>query len=223
MIKLGIAGTDTEVGKTIVAAAILARLRKRGLRVSAMKPIETGVPPGTDPSDAAILRAAAGNVDALEDVCPLIFADPVAPLVAASRTRRAIDLVALDAILARLSRGRDALVVESAGGLLTPIDDAIAFDGLFHRWGLDLVIVAANRLGALNHTVLTVRAVERAGLRVRAIVLNDLHNGSPDIAMLTNLPTLRRLLPETLVLSFPYVPPPHNPDTLAEFLEWDPK
>jgi dethiobiotin synthetase len=221
VIKLGIAGTDTEVGKTVVAAAIISRLRARGLRVAAMKPIETGVPPGTDPPDATLLRAATGNLDPATDVCPFIFADPVAPLVAASRTRRAIDLVALDAICARLTKGRDAIVVESAGGLLTPIADDIAYDGLFRRWELDLVIVAANRLGALNHTLLTVQAAERAQLRVRAVVLNELRADAPDIAMLTNLTTLRRLLPRTLVLSFPYVAPPHNFDALSNSLSWD--
>lgn len=221
MIKLGIAGTDTEVGKTVVGAAIIARLRGRGLRVSAMKPIETGVPPGTDPPDATSLRGAAGDVDPMSDVCPLIFADPVAPLVAASRARRAVDLVALNAIFARLTKGRNAIVVESAGGLLTPVADDMAYDGLFHHWGLDLVIVAANRLGALNHTMLTLQAAERAQLRVRAVILNELRAPPPDIAMLTNLTTLRRLLPRTLVLSFPYVAPPHNFDTLGNALSWD--
>jgi dethiobiotin synthetase len=221
VIKLGIVGTDTEVGKTVVAAAIISRLQARGLRVAAMKPIETGVPPGTDPPDATLLRAATGNLDPATDVCPFIFADPVAPLVAASRTRRAIDLVALDAICARLTKGRDAIVVESAGGLLTPIADDIAYDGLFRRWELDLVIVAANRLGALNHTLLTVQAAERAQLRVRAVVLNELRANAPDIAMLTNLTTLRRLLPGTLVLSFPYVAPPHDADMLTNALSWD--
>ncbi len=216
MIRLGITGTDTGVGKTVVAAALIAGLRATGRRVAGMKPIETGV--SGVPADAALLRDAAGEADCLDDVCPAQFAEPLAPLVAAARAHEPVKLPRLDAAFDRLARGRDAIVVEGAGGLLVPITEQLAYDGLFRRWELDLIVVAANRLGALNHTVLTLRAAWQAGLRVRAVVLNSMCPAAESLAACTNLDTLRALLPGSMVVTFPYVKPPHNPAALAPAL-----
>ncbi len=223
MLKLGVTGTDTGVGKTVIAAALTARLRSQGLRVAAMKPVETGVADGAGPPDATALRAASGGADPIDAVSPVVFADPLAPAVAAEREGRPIDIVALDAAFERLCRDRDAIVVEGAGGLLVPLAPGVAYDTLFRRWGLDLVIVAANRLGVINHTLLTVRAAEQAGLRVRAIILNELRTArEAAVAERSNLSALRRLLPAHRVLSFPYVAPPHDSESLADRLAWDP-
>ncbi|MGZ8455692.1 MAG: ATP-dependent dethiobiotin synthetase BioD, partial [Gemmatirosa sp.] len=102
-LRLGVTGTDTNVGKTVVSCALLSALRERGLIARGMKPVETGVllprAPGTD---AACLRRAAGDVDAWEDVCPATYAEPLAPMVAAERAERPLDLAAMDAAAARL-------------------------------------------------------------------------------------------------------------------------
>ena len=202
MIRYGITGTDTGVGKTVVACALISALRDRGLSVAAMKPVETGVE--GEPADARRLCEAAGGQDSLDDVCPERFDEPLAPWVAARRAGRPITISALEAARSRLESGRDALIVEGAGGLLVPITDGVAYDTLFRRWNLDCIIVAANRLGAVNHTLLTLRAARAAGLRVRAVVLNTLCPGEATIAEQTNFDTLRRLVPEATVLSFPY-------------------
>jgi len=199
MIRLGVTGTDTGVGKTVIATALVGLLRGQGLRVAAMKPVETGVVPGV-PSDAERLRAAAGDVDPLRDVCPVTFAEPLAPLVAAQRARRVVDLDALEIAFARLTRDRDAIVVEGAGGLLVPLTAQLSYADLFARWRLDVVIVAENRLGALNHTLLTVSAARSAGLRVRGVVLNSTGAREHDLAMETNLASLRELLPHVPVM-----------------------
>lgn len=212
---IGITGTDTAVGKTTVAAALAARLTRDGRRVGVFKPVETGVGPGTTPRDAALLRDAAGAIDPLEAVCPYWFDEPLAPLVAAERANRAIDLAVLDQALGRVATGRDAVIVEGAGGLLVPITDTLLFDGLFQRWHLDLVIVAANRLGVLNHTLLTVRAAEAAGLRIAAVVLNTVA-AAADTAERTNAAVLQRLLPGHRILSFPYVVNSRHIPSLAE-------
>jgi dethiobiotin synthetase len=222
VLKLGVTGTDTGVGKTVIAAALTARLRARGLRVAAMKPVETGVAARVVPPDAAALRSAAGAGDPIDVVCPVVLSDPLAPLVAAERENRPIEVAALDAAFERLCRDRDAIVVEGAGGLLVPLTPEMAYDALFQRWGLGLVIVAANRLGVINHTLLTVRAAEQAGLRVCAVIVNEMRPAPADVAERTNLSTLRRLLPAHRVLSFPYVEPPHVPEILARHLVWDP-
>lgn len=140
----------------------------------------------------------------MDDVCPERFREPLAPYVAARRAGRAVSIAGLDTARARLESGRDALVVEGAGGLLVTIAEAIAFDTLFRRWNLDCIVVAANRLGAINHTLLTVRAALAAGLRVPAVVLNSMCPPGSTPAELTNLDTLRELIPDAMILPFPY-------------------
>lgn len=202
MIRFGITGTDTGVGKTFVSCALIGALRDRGLSVAAMKPVETGVE--GEPEDARLLCDAAGGVDPLDDVCPERFNEPLAPWVAARRSGRVIALATLEAARVRLESGRDALIVEGAGGLLVPVADGITYDLLFRRWRLECIVVAANRLGAINHTLLTVRAALASGLKVRAVVLNTVNAGAPTVAEQTNLDTIRRFVPETTVIPFPH-------------------
>ena len=177
MIRLGITGTDTGVGKTVVACAIAAGLRRRGLSVAAMKPVETGVAFDDSSRDGARLARAAGGTHPLSVVAPIVLAEPLAPLAAARRSRSTIDLSLLDHAMRTASIDADALVVEGAGGLLVPITDQVAFDTLFARWKLDVVVVAANRLGVINHTRLTLAAIRAAGLSISMVVMNRL---SPD-------------------------------------------
>lgn len=172
MIRLGITGTDTGVGKTFVACALAAALRKRGLNIAAMKPVETGVEFNDSKRDGALLARAAGVERPLSDVAPITLRTPLAPPIAAERERRTIDLDFLDRAVDKVGFGADALIVEGAGGLLVPVVGSIAFDELFKRWSLDVIVVAANRLGAINHTRLTLAAARSAELRVRAVVLN---------------------------------------------------
>jgi dethiobiotin synthetase len=188
VIRLAVTGTDTGVGKTLVSVALVWLFRRHGLRVAAMKPVETG---GGD--DAVRLWHVAGASDQPEDVCPYAFAEPLAPSLAARRAGKTIDPAVLDAALNRLARNKDAIIVEGAGGLLVPFTDTLTFDGLCHRWKLDLIIVASNRLGAINHTLLTVRAAQAAGLTVRAVVLTTPHADAGGIAEETNLDMLRQL------------------------------
>ena len=205
MIRLGVTGTDTAVGKTFVSTVLLRLMRHRGLNVAAMKPVETGVSPGDPKSDAALLRDAAGSDDPLELVRPLVLAEPLAPWAVTARGGSAVDLDALDAAFRALQEGRDAILVEGAGGLLVPLTRDVAYDGLFVQWDLDLVVVAGNRLGAINHTLLTVRAAHDAGLRVRGVVLNTLDPEPPGIAESTNLEVLKELLAPVPVLPFPWI------------------
>lgn len=215
MIRLAVTGTDTGVGKTVFSAALLVFLRQHGLRVAGMKPVETGVVAGDVHRDAEVLRAAAAAGDAIDDVCPVALPEPLAPLVAAERAGVAIDVARLDAAFARLTQGRDAVVVEGAGGLLVPITRTMAYDQLFRRWQLDLVIVAANRLGAINHTLLTVRAAREAGLLVRGVVLNDAFSEGDDLVERTNAEVLQALLPDVRIYRFPLVARPLDLGALA--------
>ncbi|HEU0053057.1 MAG TPA: dethiobiotin synthase [Longimicrobium sp.] len=219
MIRLGVTGTDTAVGKTYISALLLKLMRYRGLRVAAMKPVETGVSPNSPESDAMRLRQAAGNVDPIEDVRPLRLSEPLAPWVASARGGTRVDLDALDATYRRLSEGRDAILVEGAGGLLVPLTREVAYDSLFVQWGLDVVVVAGNRLGVINHTLLTVRVAHDVGLRVRGVVLNNLSPEPPGIAESTNLDTLAELLSPVPVLPFPWIRKARDDRYLLELAE----
>ena len=208
--RFGVTGTDTGIGKTVVTAALVARARELGLRVGAMKPIESGVEarsatPGVFHSDAERLRAASGGTDPLEQIRPYSLAEPLAPMIAALRAGVKIDIAVLDAAKDALSADRDVLFVEGAGGLLVPIDGETTFLDLFGRWCCELLLVAGNRLGVLNHTLLTVRAAAAAGVPIRAIILTSYSSDDATVAEATNYDALRMLLPELAIYRFPWV------------------
>jgi dethiobiotin synthetase len=192
VIRIGVTGTDTGVGKTVISCALAAGLRRAGMRVAALKPVETGVAFDDPSRDGARLSRAAGGVLPLALTAPLTFPDPVAPVVAARAVGSAVDVAVLDHAMRAASADADALIVEGAGGLLVPITDQIAYDDLFKRWQLEVVIVAANRLGVINHTRLTVAAAHRAGLAVRAVVLNQI-DPDPDRSARDNAALLASL------------------------------
>ena len=171
MIRIGVTGTDTGVGKTVVTAALAAALTRRGLNVAAMKPVETGVRFDDAQRDGAKIARAAARQSSLRMLAPVTLDEPLAPLIAARHVGRCIDLATLDQAMREATADADALLVEGAGGLLVPITDHLSYDALFARWSLSVIIVAVNRLGVINHTRLTVAAARAAGLTVRAIVL----------------------------------------------------
>ena len=218
-LRYGVTGTDTGVGKTVVACALLARARQLGITVAAMKPVETGVPQGAndalDTGDAWRLRRAGGDARSLELIRPYAFPEPLAPMVAAARAGVDIDLGVLDAVCEQLSASRNLLLVEGAGGLLVPITATVSFADLFARWGCGVIVVAGNRLGVVNHALLTVRAAEAARLPVSAVVLTSLAPHDLDVAMSTNYEALVALLPGHRVFRFPWIEQPDDLDALA--------
>jgi dethiobiotin synthetase len=167
-----------------------------------MKPIETG---GSD--DAEQLQRAAGTQHPLELIRPVALPDPVAPLVAARRAGTQVDLRRLDQAFDTLCASSDVIVVEGAGGLLVPITESENFATLFRRWNLDLVIVAANKLGVVNHTLLTVETALQHGLTIQAIVLNTIHDGLQTVAESTNSALLSELLPSIPIHTFSFLRP----------------
>jgi dethiobiotin synthetase len=198
VIRLGVTGTDTGVGKTLISVALVWLFRRHGLRVAAMKPVESG-----NGDDAVRLWHVAGASDQPDDVCPYHFDEPLAPYLAAARAGKQIDPAILDAAFNRLARDKDAMVVEGAGGLLVPFTHDLTFAGLCRRWTLELLVVATNRLGAINHTLLTIRAAQAAGLAVRGVVLTTPHADAVDLAEHTNLRLLRELA-DVPIFNLPY-------------------
>ena len=203
MIRIAITGTDTSVGKTVVAAALVGWLKSNEVDVAAMKPIECG----DDGDDAAFLHRVSGFAGEMSDVRPIRFADPIAPLAAATARNAVIDVSALDGAFSRLSQDRDAVVVEGAGGVLVPITETLSYAQLFARWNLDVIIVAADRLGVINHVLLTVMAVLDQKLTVKGIVLNTIAADADDRdqSRSSNRAVLQRLLPELPIIRFPFI------------------
>ena len=166
-----VTGTDTGVGKTVVACALVRALRARGLDVGALKPVETGVGP-EGPLDAIALRRASGDDAPLDAICPQRFALPAAPTVAAAAEGREVDLAALDAAFAAQAARHAFVVVEGAGGLRVPVAEGLDMADLAARWELPLLVVARAALGTINHTRLTLDAATARGLAVVGLVVS---------------------------------------------------
>lgn len=164
-----ITGTDTGVGKTFFTALLTRALRKAGLDTAALKPICCG-----PREDVHILRAAADGELTPDEINPVFFDLPVAPLLAAREARREVDLDGLAAWFQRLRPQRRSWLVEGAGGWLVPITAEKTVADLATLIGLPVLIVAANRLGCLNHTLLTIESIRARGLECAGLVLNNL-------------------------------------------------
>jgi dethiobiotin synthetase len=179
-------GTDTGVGKTFCAIHLLRLGREAGLRCAGMKPICCG-----DRDDAERLLAASSEGVTIDELNPVWLKTPAAPFAAALIESTSVDVNAILDGFADLTRRFDCVVVEGVGGWLVPIRADYLVSDLACALNLPVVVVAANRLGVLNHTALTVRSIESHGARCAGIVLNDL-GVAADIATTTNGDILRR-------------------------------
>ncbi|MEQ1859049.1 MAG: dethiobiotin synthase [Chthoniobacteraceae bacterium] len=188
--RLFITGTDTGVGKTYVTARLVRSLRARGLDCVGMKPISCG---GLEDADA--LMAACDGLLSLDDVNPVRLASFCAPIIAAKIENRPIDLDLIRRTYARLAAAHESIIVEGAGGWLVPLTRDFFIADLAVELALPVIVVAANRLGAINHTLLTVESIQARGLSCAGIILNQARKptGDDEIAIETN----RAVLEET--------------------------
>ncbi|MCX6971705.1 MAG: dethiobiotin synthase [Verrucomicrobia bacterium] len=191
-------GTDTGVGKTFVTALLARALRRAGLDTIALKPICSG-----DRGDAEILRAACDSELEIDEVNPMWFQAPVAPYLAACREGCAVSLPALESWFRSISKGRQSVLVEGAGGWLVPIAEKLLIADLAAALGLPVIVVVANRLGCINHTLLTIESIRSRGLECRGIILNSPVNESGEPALnnrslveeFTDVPVLFEITP----------------------------
>lgn len=199
-----VTGTDTGVGKSAATAALAAAARAAGRDVRAVKLVATGAPPGEPGEDATLIAAAAGHA-------PLVgatWAAPLSPHRAAALEARPLDVPALLRWLETIDG--DPILIEGAGGWRVPFaatgGDTFELRDVARRLPGDVLVVAADRLGVINHTRLTVEAVRADGLRVAAVILNRGVGDPADPARRTNLDDLRLLL-DVPVLVLPTVDP----------------
>jgi dethiobiotin synthetase len=181
-----ITGTDTGVGKTYVTRLILESLRNEGIDAVGYKPIACG-----DRDDAVLLSAASGALD-LGEVNPVFFKTPVAPYVAEMLENRVIDPTELIAGFHHLATRHAQVLVEGVGGWEVPITANYRVSDLALDLNLPVILVAGNRLGALNHILLTINAIHSKGLTCAGIILNQLED-EMDTAMITNKGVIENL------------------------------
>ncbi len=193
-----VTGTDTEIGKTFSACALMVALSARGLRVAPMKPLAAGTVAvgetqlNEDVRDLVQVYSAC-HAQAIDTnvVNPYCFAEPIAPHLAARHEGRSVDMRKIESAFAALQSAHDMVLVEGAGGFLVPLDDKTSMAEIPHALRLDVIVVVGMRLGCINHALLTIEAVRSRGLRVAGWIGNrvdpDMLCFDENVATLTSL------------------------------------
>jgi dethiobiotin synthetase len=218
---LFITATDTGVGKTVIAAAIASWFKHRGKRVGVCKIAATGCVhrrEGLVSEDAELLAHHADSPFPLDVICPVRYAEPLAPAVAAERAGIPLDWSLLQASLETMSAQSDVMIVEGVGGVMVPMDDRHTVLDVATWLRLPTIVVARPDLGTINHTLLTVNALRSAGVPVAGVVVNRYPTDTPDTAQETNPAAIEKWgkIPVLcLVPDEPFTPPDLPADVMT--------
>jgi dethiobiotin synthetase len=172
-----VTGSDTGVGKTVIAGAIAAAIKAQGLDVGVMKPVASGakeIDGKLVAEDVVYLKKIIDSTDDDDLVNPIRLKLPIAPTIAASKSGVQIDIDKIWKAYEELTNRHDFVVVEGVGGLMVPIDDTLFVADLVRKMDLPLVIVSSDYLGTINHTLLTVEYARSRNLRIKGIIINML-------------------------------------------------
>jgi dethiobiotin synthetase len=214
-----ILGTDTGVGKTLVAGAISHWFAAKGKRVAVCKPAATGCVhrrEGLVSEDAEFLAHCANSRHPLDVICPQRFAEPLAPAVAAERARKPLDWQAIDRAIQEMISDSEILIVEGVGGVMTPMDKKHTFLDVAEWLNLPAIIVARPGLGTINHTLLTCAALRQRQIKIAGIVINRYPPETPPAAEETNPRSIERWGKTTVLCLIPQVPEPIGPALPAD-------
>lgn len=169
-------GTDTGVGKTVIAGAIARLLSSQGIDVGVMKPIETGCRKSKGnliPADGTYLKAAARSTDRIESITPCSYIAPLAPYAASIREKKKVHLDTIVKAYDQLRRRHSFLIIEGVGGLMVPLTDRLDLLDLILLLDLPVLLVARSGLGTLNHILLTLRYGSEHHVRFIGVILNQ--------------------------------------------------
>jgi dethiobiotin synthetase len=215
-----ITGTDTGVGKTVIAAALIQAIGFWGIKVCGMKPIETGCLKSESrvrssefrakdmvliPSDGMFLKKMAGMDDSIDLITPIRLENPLAPFPASEIEGIPVDIEKIKKAYAELSKKYEVVVVEGIGGLLVPIKRAYFVLDLARDFGLPIIIVSRPGLGTINHTMLTVNYAIKEGLTVAGIIINYSLPPEGTLAEKTNPEVIKQISPVPIIGVFPYL------------------
>lgn len=185
-----VTGTDTGVGKTVVAGAIADWFRRReGVRVAVCKPCGSGAVhrrEGLVSEDAEFLAHCADSPHPLDLICPQRYVEPLAPAVAAQRARQPLDWDSINRAIALMSNDSDVMIVEGIGGIMVPMDEKHTMLDVARWLAIPAVVVVRPALGTINHTLLTVNALRAAGAKVAGVVINRYPTDQVGVAEETN-------------------------------------
>jgi len=185
-----VTGTDTGVGKTVVAGAIARQLAIKGKRTGVFKPIATGCKhtrEGLVNSDAEFLAHCVDSRFSLEQINPIRYHEPVAPIVAIEQSKHEIDWESLEQAYKNIAAESEIIIVEGIGGVMVPITKNYLVIDLMEEMALPVVIVAWSRLGTINHTLLTIEMCKNRGLKVIGVVMNGYQAEEASLAEETNM------------------------------------
>ncbi|NUU62707.1 dethiobiotin synthase [Paenibacillus agri] len=213
---LFVTGTDTEIGKTVITAAITATLRAEGLNAGVWKPVQSGAPLGSGLTDAERLLKSTGINERPEAVAPFTFEAPLTPMLAARQA--GVDLTLQEIIAAGLplTKRFEALLIEGAGGVAVPLtDDALIVD-LISELRVPALIVARSGLGTINHTLLTASFLRDRGVPIVGVILNDGESTEPydDPSVATNAQLIEQYSGLKVLGRFPHLTDEATSETL---------
>lgn len=210
MTGIFITGTDTGVGKTVVAGGLAATLKKRGLNVGVMKPVQSGGKKDKNgrlySEDAKFIMKTADIKEDIDLVNPICLEPPLAPSVAAKLSGVIIDINKIKATFKKLQEKYEFLIVEGAGGIIVPIYEEYLLKDLILDLKLPTLIIARPTLGTINHTVLTVQYLEEKGIKVAGIILNNLDSKKAGMAEKTNPQVIESLTKRPILGIIPHSP-----------------
>lgn len=203
-----ITGTDTGVGKTIIAGALIRVLCFFGLKTGAMKPVESGCAREGKiliPSDGTFLKHMAQMREPVTQVTPCCFESPLAPYPASDLEKKSISIAEIKKTFYSLYKHYNAVIVEGVGGLMVPLRENYFVVDLAKQMELPLVVVAKPGLGSINHTMLTVNYALKEGLTVAGVIINYSHPPENSLAEETNPQLLKQICPVPFIGIFPYL------------------
>jgi len=206
---LFITGTDTGVGKTVLTALLTRHLRARGVNAVALKPVCSG-----DRADARALHAASDGALTLDEINPWHFRAPVAPLLAARRERRRVAPVGVLAHVRAMQKRFDVVLIEGAGGLLSPLGENFDSRDLIAALRATPMVVCPNRLGAVNQVLLTLAALPRsASCRARVVLMSP---AKPEASTSTNAGLLAEFLDAKRIFCLPWLGGNFDPEKVLK-------
>lgn len=194
-----VTGTDTGIGKTVIAGGLASILKQVGIKVGVMKPISTG-----DTTDAEFLKHTAQVDDPLELINPISLHYPLAPSVSANIEGRDIDFLLIDQAYSTLKQKYDFILVEGVGGIAVPLQKDKLVVHLIKQLGLSTIIVADAGLGTLNHTMLTVAFAKQHDIHIEGIILNLFKSENIGFVEMTNPSEIERITKIPVIGVVPY-------------------